>query len=67
MSKVFNNYGKEIDFEVAKSFMDPFLRETIHSRDAPCSDQIFFEKYCKLHAKAHGPADYQPAQENPIM
>lgn len=63
MGKVINNYGKEIDFEFAKAMMDPFLRETVYSEVAPCSDQLFFEKYCKVHAKAYGDKDFQPAQK----
>ena len=67
MSKVINNYGKEIDFEVATAMMDPFLREAVHSEVAPCSEQLFFEEYCREHAKVYGNEDFQPAQENPTM
>lgn len=63
LSKVINNYGKEIDFEFAKAMMDPFLREAVYSELAPCSDQLFFEKYCRVHAKVHGDRDFQPAQK----
>ena len=57
LSKVINNYGKEIDFEFAKAMMDPFLREAVYS------DQLFFEEYCRVHAKVHGDRDFQPAQK----
>ena len=63
LSKVINNYGKEIDFEFAKAMMDPFLREAVYSELAPCSDQLFFEEYCRVHAKVHGDRDFQPAQK----
>lgn len=62
MGKVINNYGKEIDFEFAKAMMDPFIRETVHSEVAPCFDQLFFEEYCKVHAKVYGDKDFRPAQ-----
>ena len=63
LSKVINNYGKEIDFEFAKAMMDPFLREAVYSELAPCSDQLFFEEYCRVNAKVHGDRDFQPAQK----
>ena len=63
LSKVINNYGKEIDFEFAKAMMDPFLREAVYSELAPCSYQLFFEEYCRVHAKVHGDRDFQPAQK----
>lgn len=63
MSKVINNYGREIDFEFAKAMMDSFLKETVRSEIEPCSDQLFFEEYCKVHAKVHGDRDFQPAQK----
>lgn len=63
LSKVINNYGKEIDFEFAKAMMDPFLREAVYSELSPCSDQLFFEEYCRVHAKVHGDRDFQPAQK----
>lgn len=63
LSKVINNYGKEIDFEFAKAMMDPFLREAVYSELAPCSDQLFFEEYCRVHAKVHEDRDFQPAQK----
>lgn len=63
MSKVINNYGREIDFEFAKAMMDPFLKETVRLEIEPCSDQLFFEEYCKVHAKVHGDRDFQPAQK----
>lgn len=62
MGKVINNYGKEIDFEFTKAMMDPFIRETVYSEVAPCSDQLFFEEYCKVHAKVYGDKDFRPAQ-----
>lgn len=63
LSKVINNYGKEIDFEFAKAMMDPFLKETVRSEIEPCSDQLFFEEYCRVHAKVYGDKDFQPAQK----
>lgn len=47
--KVTNSYGKEIDFEAAVMLMDDEIREEVHTEYSPCSDQEFFDAYCKLH------------------
>ena len=49
MREVMNCKGKQIDFDVAVEFMDDEIREDLHSKLAPCSDQVFFTAYEKAH------------------
>lgn len=64
---VINKYGAEIDYEVAVTMMDDDIREEVHMKLAPCTDQEFFDAYAKAHADKYGAEDWQPAQENPVM
>ena len=47
--KVINKSGKEIDFESAAQYMDDGIREALHSKLSPCTDQEFFTAYEKAH------------------
>lgn len=67
MKVVKNEFGLDIDFDVAVSLMDDDIRESVHFDLAPCTDQKFFDEYAKRHAEKYGPQDWQPAQENPVM
>ena len=67
MSKVTNEYGIEVDFDLAVNLMDDELREEIHAELAPCTDQKFFDAYAARHAEKYGEDDWQPAQESPMM
>ena len=67
MSKVVNEYGVEMDFDVVVSMMDDEIREAVHWDLAPCTDQMFFDEYVKRHAEKYGEEDFQPAQANPVM
>lgn len=49
MEKVINSYGKEVDYNVAVSFMDDEIREQLHAELVPCSNQDFFNAYAKRH------------------
>lgn len=49
MSKVLLN-GHEVDFEAAVNLMDDEIREDLHSKMAPCSEQEFIDAYAKAHA-----------------
>lgn len=64
--KVINQYGVEIDFLSAVERMDDEIREEIHAGLTPCTEQQFFDAYCKRHAECYGENDFQPAQANPI-
>lgn len=68
MRTVINQYGREIDFDVALQFMDDDLREKIHRRAVvrgiDDSDQDFFDIYCYWHRVRHF-VDFFLNTENP--
>lgn len=49
MSTVINQNGQEIDFDAAVNLMDDEIREELHMKLAPCTDQEFFTAYEKAH------------------
>lgn len=56
MSKVIisaNGYDREVDFDACVNLMDDELREQAHCELAPCSDQEFIDRYCKLHLQKY--------------
>lgn len=61
---VYNEYGVEIDYEMAVNMMDDDLREEIHGKLAPCTDQEFFDEYAKRHEEKFGEI-WELAKENP--
>ena len=67
MRKVINKHGVEVDFEFAVNMMDEEIREEIHNKLVPCTDQEFFDAYAEKHANVYGEVDWQPAQRNPSM
>lgn len=46
-SMVKNSWGTEFDFDVTVNYMDDEIRERIHNELAPCTEQEFFDAYCK--------------------
>lgn len=64
MAKVINEYGTEINYDVAVNLMDDEIREELHSKFAPCAEQKFFNEYCKTHAEKYG-EEWELAKENP--
>ncbi len=60
-----NEWGTEIDFEVAVQYMDDDLREELHASLAPTTDQIFFDAYAKAHEEKFG-EPFEFAKENPV-
>lgn len=58
MRTVINQYGNQIDFDIAVEFMDDDLREKIHgrvfARGRDVSDQDFFDIYCYWHRARYG-------------
>lgn len=50
MSKQVNLNGKTIDFDAAVNLMDDEIREDLHNKMAPCTDQEFLDAYAKAHA-----------------
>lgn len=61
---VTNGYGVDIDFEVAVNLMDDEIREQLHDEFAPCTEQHFFDEYCKAHEEKYG-EEWELAKENP--
>lgn len=51
---VINKYGIEIYFEAAVQLMDDDIREELHMRLAPCTDQEFFTAYAEAHEERFG-------------
>lgn len=59
-----NNYGTEIEWNVALALMDDDLREELNADLAPCTEQEFFEAYAKAH-EAKFSEEWELAKENP--
>lgn len=49
MSTVMNQNGQEVEFDDAVFYMDDEIREELHMKLAPCTDQEFFTAYEKAH------------------
>lgn len=60
-----NEYGVAIDFEEAVNLMDDDIRESLNAELAPCSNQEFFDAYCKSHEEKFGES-FEFAKENPV-
>lgn len=52
MYVTYNN--DQVDFEAAVNLMDGEIREAIHAELAPCTEQEFFDAYCKAHEEKYG-------------
>lgn len=64
MKTVFNEWGTEINYDVAENMMDGELREMIHYELAPCTEQEFFDEYVKRHKEKFG-EEWVFAEKNP--
>ena len=62
-SKVRTSGGKLIDLDAAVMLMDDDLRDEVHADIAPCTDQKFFDEYCKRHEEKFG-EEFEPNKEN---
>lgn len=51
MYVTYNN--TQVDFEAAVNLMDDEIREALHAELAPCTEQEFFDAYCKAHAEKY--------------
>lgn len=65
MAKVFNQWNKEIDFDVAFSLMDFDIIEKLDNTITPCTQQEFFNAYAKAHEEKFG-EEWELSKENPI-
>ena len=61
MKNVKNQYGVQIDFDAAVNLMDDDIRESVHRDLAPCTDQEFFDEYCKRDKR------FELAKQNPVF
>lgn len=59
-----NSYGKEVDFGNAFHYMDDKLRDELHNKLAPCSEQKFFNTYKLAHENKFGKT-WIADEENP--
>lgn len=64
MTTVKNEYGVSIDYDAAVALMDDELCEALNMEIAPCTEQEFFDAYCKAHEEKYGEA-FEPAKANP--
>lgn len=56
---VVNSWGKKIaendgDWDAIVNYMDRDIAEELHLKLAPCTNQEFFDAYCKAHEKKFG-------------
>ena len=66
---VTNGYGVDINYGVAVNLMDDEIREQLHEElvmqsDQDCTEQKFFDEYCKAHEDKYG-EEWELAKENP--
>lgn len=62
---VINSWGTEIYYDAAVQHMDDDIREELHLELAPCTEQEFFDAYCKAHLERFG-EDFSLDEKNPI-
>ena len=61
MSKQVTLNGKTIDFDAAVNLMDDEIREDLHNKMAPCTDQEFMDAYVQAHAAKFDGEEFQVA------
>ena len=61
MSKQVTLNGKTIDFDAAVNLMDDDIRECLHNKMAPCTDQEFLNAYVEAHAAKYDGEEFQVA------
>ncbi len=62
--EVTNENEKRIDFDAAVNLMNDDIREKIHAKLAPCTEQEFFTAYEKAHREKFG-EDWELSKPNP--
>lgn len=65
MLTVKNSWDVEVNFEAAVILMDDDIREELHMKMAPCTEQEFFEAYAKAHEEKFGET-WELDKENPV-
>lgn len=66
MTIITNEFCVEINFDAAVNCMDDEIREMLHQEIAPCTDQEFFDAYCKAHEDKFD-EEWELAKENPVF
>ena len=61
MSKQVTLNGKTIDFDAAVNLKDDEIREDLHNKMAPCTDQEFMDAYVEAHAAKYDGEQFQVA------
>lgn len=64
METVKNEWGVEINFDIALNLMDEDIRETLNYKMAPCTNQELFDAYTKAHEEKFGEV-WELAKKNP--
>lgn len=44
-----NQLGEAIEYDAAVMLMDADICEELHQKFAPCTNQKFYDEYCKMH------------------
>ncbi len=52
MYVTYNN--DQVDFDECVQFMDDEIREKLHMEIGGCTEQEFFDAYCKAHEEKYG-------------
>lgn len=64
MTQVANVNGVIVDYDVAVSLMDDEIREALHMKLAPCTEQEFFTAYENAHMEKFG-EEWELSKQNP--
>ena len=62
---VYNEYGVEINMDVALSLMDDDIYSELDAKLNPCDDQVLFDAYAKAHEEKFG-EPWELTKENPV-
>lgn len=61
MSEQVTLNAKTIDFGAAVELMDDEIREGLHNKMAPCTDQEFLDAYVQAHSAKYDGEEFQAA------
>lgn len=59
-----NEYGTKVDYDAAGNLMDIEIIDYLEDHITPCTEQEFFNAYCKAHLEKYG-EEFELAKENP--
>ena len=61
---VINMYGTEINYAAAVALMNDEIREELHMKLSPCTEQEFFTAYEEAHVEKYG-EEWELSKKNP--